>query len=514
MQDFSDYRVAEQAVWDPRTPASMLMLIAQYHPSLRAAVSHHPNADSVLLEMLSNSAIPPIGLSARDQAGSSVPSEPDPGEAPSDQPPPKRRPTGLIISIIVLVVALVVGTIIGVNLFGEPGTTPPESTTPIDTEPRTTEPTRPGSIGAEIYTFGGTDGDGFEGIALDSEGVVYAGGMVDSRDGDFAGFSGMFAGAWVVIDTQGKSTVTQVDAYTPLATIKDGEFVATGLHTLAAVDRHGSILWSYQGPTSEPLFMGAAVAPDGSVAAVSSNSDSDNIVVLLNADGTLRWSRNYGGYDVWAGLFYDVAFFKDGSLGVVGGSYGGGSHQGADKDGALFVTINPQGDITSVVNLAGDAQALYAASASPDGTVVAVGNTPPSESSETRDGLAVKFTAGGDIQWMKAYGGLNADFFNNVAVDSGGRIFIAGSTMSLDGDFYERPVQGIQGGNDAVIVHLGSDGLLVWAQVWAGSGNEDLRSIAVNEGKVCAAGNTISTDGAFTGTTGEQDALVICVTQA
>ena len=520
MQDYADYRVAEQALWNPQTPVSALTLIAQYHPSLRAAISTHPNADDTLLEWLKRSGVPPVGFSER--GGGSVPAgssafvpEPLPqpdlepiaprdahssGRASPVQPVPKRRRTGLVVGIIAVVVVSIAATMIGLNVF-DGGTPKPSVTQP-------SESTDSGSVGEEIYTFGGREEDSFSGIVLDSGGVIYAGGMTQSTDGDFTGFSGDFAWAWVVIDTEGKSTITEVKQYIPVATLKDGGLVGSGWNSITAVNRSGAILWNHR-DSSTSWIHGVAVAPDGSIAAVGMNENLDNIVTMLNADGTKRWSHNYGNVDIWSGPFFDVAFFGDGSLGVV-------SYNQTDKPAASFVVINPQGDISSIIDLDDFSMTPYAVSASPDGTVVAAGETYIPLDGSTEDAVVAKFSVEGDIQWIKKYGGLGGDGFNDVAVDSDGRIFAAGLTWSGHGDFYKSPVRGIEGGEDAVIVQLSSDGSLEWAQVWAGSGNDILTSIAVNESRVCAVGSTTSTDGAFTGTKSTPytaDALVICVSK-
>lgn len=495
MQDFTDYSVAEQAVRDPQTPVSMLMLIAWYHPNLRTAISTHPNVDDPLLEWLKNPTPTP-----------QHPEPNGPGVAPR-KPPPKHR-IGLIIGIVAEVVALIAATILGVYLFGGYRDMPPETTEPVGTKPVGTS--HSGSIEAEIYTFGGTGNDSFARVVIDSGGVIFTGGLFDGsyKDGEYSGVR-----KWVVIDTQGNSTITQVDLFSPLTTLNDGRLLTTDFTVLAAVTPSGAVMWR---ATAMREIAGVAVALDGSIAVVGLNQYRENIVILLNPDGTTRWTHNYGSYSDWAGAFDDVAFFGDGSLGVVSGY---SESWGMERRGALLVNISPQGDISSVVSLPMTSDKLTSAIATSDGGIVAAGAAyHDSASGGTRDALIVKFSAEGEIQWTKEYGGSEYDYFLDVTVDVSGRIFVAGITESHDGDFSERPVQGIQGAYDAVIAQLESDGSLGWAQVWAGSHYDDLWSIVVNEGRVCAVGSTNSSDGVFTGTTGNvmgtTDALVICTTYA
>jgi len=101
-------------------------------------------------------------------------------------------------------------------------------------------------------------------------------------------------------------------------------------------------------------------------------------------------------------------------------------------------------------------------------------------------------------------GGSNFDTFFRVAVASDGSMIAVGNTMSTDGDFPPS-----HGDEDAVIVKYAPDGTQVWAKTTGGSGIETFVGVALaGDGSIIAVGLTWSTDGDFPPSHGKQDALI------
>ena len=494
MQDLMDFRVAEQAVWDPLTSASELMLIAQYHPSLRGAVLSHPHADEGLVEWLRDQ--PVVRIAEQEPV---VPNVSRSGK----QVPRRGSRVVLIIGVILVAVALVGAAIVVVNVW-DAG--PGEPTPTVSTEPTTTsaEP-----ITGELYTFSGAHSSSYyEGIVVDDEGVIYTGGL-EWDNIRFPTKEEGRTGIWTVIDRDGQMTATQTDVPAPRVRLKDGFLVVNAAHTtFAAVDATGTVLWRNPDPTIFANVWDFAVSEDGSIAVMGINAAMEAVIALLNADGVVLWARSYRDY-VWkqTGL-WSVEFFPDGSLCITGNSVDG------NRLDALVLILDPQGNIVTTRVLAGTASSLGPVRASPDGTVVGVGHMEMDTEWNDSDALVMKIDASGEIVWVEYFGGSGWDYFTDIAMDSSGEIFVVGGTRSSDGDFVQRPVNGVQGEADAVIAHVDPGGSLVWAQVWAGIATEELRFVSVNAGRVCAAGYTHSWDSTFRDSGNTNNGLIICVAQA
>ena len=392
----------------------------------------------------------------------------------------RRARLELTLGIVFIVVALVVTAIVVVNVWGaSQGTTEVTPTETIVTPTKTAEP-----IDGQVYTLGGSHDDSFHGIFLDDEGVIYASGDV-----------------WVVIDKAGQVTFTETDASRPMLLLRDG-FVGNGRYGtfFEVIDSISAVLRQYMDPYSLS-GMTIAMAEDGTIAALGSN------FYLLSADGTLLWMLNFYEEEGWRNKsFYDVAFFPDGSLCLVGYS-----NDGAAVWNAVILILDRLGNTVSLNKLVGSAASLSAVQASPDGTVVAVGSS--SVYHQYSDAVVTKIDKSGDVLWIETFGGPDQDYFSDVAVDSSGGIFVVGASASRDGSLVERPANGVRGKRDAVIAHIDSDGSLVWAQLWAGSRYDELNSVAINGGRICAAGMAESRDGVFQDTWESGDGMVICLNQ-
>ena len=125
-----------------------------------------------------------------------------------------------------------------------------------------------------------------------------------------------------------------------------------------------------------------------------------------------------------------------------------------------------------------------------------------------RDGVVALMSGGSGITWAKTLGGDGDDEFYAVATDASDNIYVAGDTSSTDGDF---PIS--HGGNaDAVVVKLDWTGNVLWAKTFGGSGVDSFRALTWSDGMLIAAGFTTSPDGDFAATHGGQDAVLAEIT--
>jgi gliding motility-associated-like protein len=111
----------------------------------------------------------------------------------------------------------------------------------------------------------------------------------------------------------------------------------------------------------------------------------------------------------------------------------------------------------------------------------------------TKDIWLIKLTASGDLQWQKRYGGSGLDIGNQIKIDADGSFLIAASSSSNDGDITGN--HGTGGFTDGVILKISSTGALQWSKCYGGSKNEELLDIEFVNGKIFVAGYANSIDG-------------------
>lgn len=203
--------------------------------------------------------------------------------------------------------------------------------------------------------------------------------------------------------------------------------------------------------------------------------DTDTIQVTVDPDASLsvQWQKALGGSRV------DVAQFIQ-----------------ATSDGGYIVagnTNSPDGDITGY-HL---------------GTIGCYSPcTGPTICGYYPDGLVVKLSSTGAVQWQKALGGSAAENLLSIQPTPDGGYITSGLTYSNDGD-----VSGYHGGveADAWVVKLSSTGAIQWQKVFGGSSGCDFANsiLPTTDGGYIFVGHSDSWDGDVNGTAGERDVWIV-----
>jgi gliding motility-associated-like protein len=111
----------------------------------------------------------------------------------------------------------------------------------------------------------------------------------------------------------------------------------------------------------------------------------------------------------------------------------------------------------------------------------------------TKDIWLLKITAAGTLQWQKRYGGTGLDIGNHIEITSDGGYLIAASTSSNDGDIHGN--HGTGGYTDGVLMKITAAGAVQWSKCYGGSKNEELFDFEIVNGTTYLAGFTNSVDG-------------------
>jgi hypothetical protein len=111
------------------------------------------------------------------------------------------------------------------------------------------------------------------------------------------------------------------------------------------------------------------------------------------------------------------------------------------------------------------------------------------------DGLIIKFSSTGNIEWQRIIGGSAYDVFLRITKSPDGGYILIGTTDSTDGDVTEN-----NGGTDCWLVKIDESGNLEWQKTYGGSKDEVGLSIEASpDGGYIVGSDTKSDDGDVTG---------------
>ncbi len=243
------------------------------------------------------------------------------------------------------------------------------------------------------------------------------------------------------------------------------------------------------------------------VGAKDSESFSDEWwIIKLDDDGVIVWEKCIGStrFD----RAYDVKQTADGGY-AIAGSFGDdgdiAEHNGITDFSLLKLDAN--GEIewqkfhgTPFNNL------VHSLSLTADGGYMLAGNSNGlAPGDNISKGLFIKLSPGGELEWMKEYGGSISEEIYSIQQTSDFGYVAAGCTNSVDG-----VLEGNNGGNDLWVIKMDQDGELEWSKTYGGSESEATRSIrqAADGGYIVAA-YTASGDGDVSENYGGQDAWLV-----
>jgi hypothetical protein len=147
----------------------------------------------------------------------------------------------------------------------------------------------------------------------------------------------------------------------------------------------------------------------------------------------------------------------------------------------LLIKIDTNGDVQWAKTYGGASDdEAYSVQQTSDGGYIVAGAT-TSFGAGGNDILLIKTDAFGNVQWAKAYGGINADFAYSVQQTSDGGYIVAGETYSFGT------------GGDILLIKTDANGNLEWAKTYGGTGTERASSVQqTSDGGYILAGTTNS----------------------
>lgn len=292
------------------------------------------------------------------------------------------------------------------------------------------------------FTFGNANtSNGFNAVAVDANGFVYAAGYIS-----YSNFANRVSGYSVSGTTYGNNYKGNTD----------------GL--VVKFSPAGEVLWScYLGGTNADIATACAIGADGSLyvggetrspgwvshsSRTPSPNNPDAFLVKLNTNGVHVWSTFLGG----SAADSITALAKDPSASVL---YVGGSTASSD--------FMPNG-----VRLNTHA-----------------GGT---------DGFAVKLLdtgSGFQTNWCRFFGGSTTDSVSSLALLTNGNLVVGGVTDA--GSWLTQTVASSFGGvTDGFLSLLYTDGSVIWSSYVGGARSDELNALAITTNGILTVGNTFS----------------------
>lgn len=346
------------------------------------------------------------------------------------------------------------------------------------------------------YTcLGDVENDCVMGVAVHTNGTVYAAGVSERAETGDAGTSAFLASVNSADGSINWSLPTGnlngTNGFNAVAVDSNGYVYAVGYTTAPGLPNSlsgtpyqgdtdacvvkfspaGAVVWSlYLGGTNADTATACAVGPDGSVyvggetrspgwASIPSGTpgpaNPDGFLVKLTSAGTAVWSTFLGG----SGADAVTALAKDAATATL--IVGGKTASANFLSGATFKN-----------NYAGGT----------DGFVVSLNVTGSSF----------------QTNWCRFFGAAAADLVSSVALQAGGKIMTGGTTAS--GAWLTQAGASTFGGvQDGFLSQLNSDGSVAWSAYVGGARNDGLSALASRAGTLMAVGSTYSPHWVFDG---------------
>ena len=334
--------------------------------------------------------------------------------------------------------------------------------------------------------YGGDDDELATGITKTSDGGFVLVGYSRS-DNCFTGSNGEFHDYYLLkVDTQGNEIWCQNFGYPgsdqaqSIIETREGDLMVTGFFDVSAsegqgnedrsnsgslhgvgeywgikLDADGQFFWKrYFGGSNNDRSYNVVQANDGGFLLIgSSESDDFDITdskgsydywaVKLSAQGSLQWTRSFGGSEI--DIAYDIALTSEGNYMIVGDARSSDLDVDVNFGNAdvWLIEIDPQGNLLWQKSLGGSMfdsakgilrmnENLYAitgSSRSNDGDV--------SVNNGENDAWTLVVNPAGEIQFERAIGGSSLDFSQDVAQGVDGALLVVGNTENSDGDIIQ-----------------------------------------------------------------------------
>lgn len=343
-------------------------------------------------------------------------------------------------------------------------------------------------------TYGGSGDDRGEDIVQTSDGGFAVLGYSDSNDGDVTSNAGAQDYWLAKLDSNGNLLWQQSYGYLgadrgkSILITQDGGFFITGILDVTASGGAGN-----------------------TKNASSKHAGGDYWALKLNSEGTIEWSKYYGGS--FTDSPFDAIQTTEGDFIIVGSSDSDDvdiANNIGDYD-FWVVKISNSGTIIWEENFGGtqidEARSIVD---SGDGNFLIIGDTRSSDihisnNLGAADLWLIKISPSGNIIWEKTFGGSDFDAGLSIAKATNSNFIISGSSRSADGNLSSN-----KGQNDAWLLKIDANGSIIKQNSIGGSAIDFcLSAIELEDNTIIGVGKSSSSDGDILENKGFTDLLII-----
>jgi hypothetical protein len=240
------------------------------------------------------------------------------------------------------------------------------------------------------------------------------------------------------------------------------------------------------------IFDGEMVVGDQKFKATGDVTKTDAFVMKLGADGKIGWTKTYGakrddtanGIAIRGDTIVVVGNFLD-ELQI--GKFP--AHKAVGSDDLYVAAFDTSGDVKWLWTAGGvDSDGANAVAATPDGGWVVGGSFSDSievpgrtlKSKGGTDAILVKLGPGGDLEWVKQFGGRGNDTISHLAVDGQGNIIVQGQFKGIS-DWGGTPLKAGGGSDlDVVLAKYDLNGDHLWSQRFGDALNDVAGGVTVD----------------------------------
>ena len=245
---------------------------------------------------------------------------------------------------------------------------------------------------------------------------------------------------------------------------------------------------------------------------LTNNGVYDGLIIKYSAKGDVEWAKNVGGS--YTDEITSVVSTSDGGI-IAGGYFASSTIQvgnetltnnsdissnGYYNDDGLIIKYSRTGDVEWANNIGGSStDHIESVASTSDGGYIAGGyfysdsiqvGDKTLTSNGGSDGLIIKYNSEGEVKWAKNIGGSNSDHIYSVATTSDGGIIVGGYFLSSTIQFENETLTNHSSSNDdGLIIKYNSEGEVEWAKNIGGSNSDEITSVAsTSDGGYIAGG--------------------------
>ncbi len=225
---------------------------------------------------------------------------------------------------------------------------------------------------------------------------------------------------------------------------------------------------------------------------LTSNGSTDGMIIRYNVDGEIDWAKGIG--ENSSDKITSVVETREGGYLVGGYFYGtinlgnGETLKGNGGMDAILIKYNAEGEIDWAKGIQGSnkynkviinsvvetREGGYIIGGYFNGTID-LGNGETLKSNNS-DGILIKYSAEGEIEWAKVIGGKSIDEIISV-VENGDEGYLVGGKFSETIDLGNGETLTSNGGNDGMLIKYNTEGEIDWAKGIGGNSTDQITSV-------------------------------------